>query len=75
MIDRRISRLSCNKREYDKAKEVHEKALNKSNVKITLNFNEKQSERKKKNRKSTLFNLPYNESVKKLILPPFPPSI
>ena len=51
MIDRRISGLFCNKKEYDETKEVHEEALNKSNVKITLNVNKKKSERKKKNRK------------------------
>ena len=48
MIDRRISGRFCNKKEYDETKEVHEEALNKSNVKITLNVNkEKVKERRK----------------------------
>ena len=36
-----------------------------SNFKVTLNFNEQQSERKNKNRKIIWFNPPCNESVDK----------
>ena len=48
MIDRRISGLFCNKKEYDETKEVHEEALNKSNVKITLNVNKKKVKERRK---------------------------
>ena len=49
MTDKRISELSCNKEEFGKAIGIYEKTLNESNVKVTLNFNEKQIERTNRN--------------------------
>ena len=61
MINKRLSELSCDKDAFDKAKGIYEKALNDSNFKSTLNFNQEQKERKKRNRKIIWFNPPYNE--------------
>ena len=64
MIDKMISELSCNKEKFDKAKVIYEKAINESKFRVTLSFNEEQSERKNRNRKITWINLPYDERVK-----------
>ena len=36
----RISKLFCNKEQFDKANEIFEKALNESKFKVNMNFNE-----------------------------------
>ena len=59
-----MSELSRDKDAFDKAKGIYEKALNDSNFKSTLNFNQEQNERKNRNRKIIWLNPPYNESVK-----------
>ena len=64
MINKRLSELSCDKDTFDKAKGIYEKALNDSNFKSTLNFNQEQNERKNRNRKIIWFNPSYNESIK-----------
>ena len=58
MIDKRISEVSCNKVEFDKAEGIYEIALNESNSKVTLNFNEQPNERMNRNRKITWFDPP-----------------
>ena len=64
MINRRLSELSCDKNEFDKAKGIYEKALNESDFNTKLSYQNKPSERKNRNRKIIWFNPPYNESVK-----------
>lgn len=53
MSDRRISKRPCSKEEFNKTNGIYEKALTESNFKLTLNFNEQQSERNNRNRKIT----------------------
>ena len=45
IVDKRISEISCNKEKFDKAKGIYQKALNESDFKVALNFNEQQTER------------------------------
>ena len=62
IVDKRISELSCNKEKFDKAKGIYQKALNESDFKVALNFNEQQTERTG-TEKIICFNPSY-ESVK-----------
>ena len=64
MINKRLSELSCDKNEFDKAKGIYEKALNESDFNTKLSYQNEPSERKNRNRKIIWFNPPYNESVK-----------
>ena len=64
MINKRLSELLCDKNEFDKAKEIYEKALNESDFNTKLSYQNEPSERKNRNRKIIWFNPPYNESVK-----------
>ena len=43
MINKRLSDLSCNEEEYEKAKPLYETALNESDYKTTLTYTKKQS--------------------------------
>ena len=67
MINKRLSELSCDK----DAKGIYEKALNDSNFKSTLNFNQEQNERKNRNRKIIWFNPPYNGVLKQILVSSF----
>ena len=64
MINKRLSELSCDKSEFDKAKGIYEKALNESDFNTKFSYQNEPSERKNKNRKIIWFNPPHNESVK-----------
>ena len=64
MINKRLSELSCDKNEFDKAKGIYEKALNESDFNTKLSYQNEPSERKNRNKKIIWFNPPYNESVK-----------
>ena len=64
MINKRLSELSCDKNEFDKAKGIYEKALNESDFNTKFSYQNEPSEIKNRNRKIIWFNPPYNESVK-----------
>ena len=64
MINKRLSELSCDKNEFDKAKGIYEKALNESDFNTKLSYQNEPSEKNNRDRKIIWFNPPYNESVK-----------
>ena len=64
MINKRLSELSCDKNEFDKAKEIYGKALIESDFNTKLSYQNEQSARKNRKSKLLWFNPPYNESVK-----------
>ena len=64
MIKKRLSELSCDKNQFDKAKGIYEKALNESDFNTELSYQNEPTKRKNRNRKIIWFNPPYNESVK-----------
>ena len=64
MINKRLSELSCDKNEFDKAKGIYEKALIESDFNTKLSYENEQSARKNRKTKLLWFNPPYNESVK-----------
>ena len=63
MINKRISDLSCNEEEFDKAKGVYETALRDSGHHPNFKY-ERQKRNKTRNRKVIWFNPPFNKSVK-----------
>ena len=64
MINRRISDISCNEHEFNKAKTAYEEALAKSGFKKSMKF--EASPQPKKNRKRNIiwFNPPFSQNVK-----------
>ena len=64
MINKRLSDLSCNQEEFDKAKNMYEKALRNSGFKSNLHYEKQQRTRKNRNRKITWFNPPFNKNVR-----------
>ncbi len=64
MINRRISEISCNESEFNKAKSVYEAALKKSGFSDEMKF--KKYEKVKNNRKRNImyFNPPFSKNVK-----------
>ena len=65
-INRRISDISCNETEFNKAKTVYETALKSSGYNETLTYNERPPSRPKRNRQRNViwFNPPYSSNVK-----------
>ena len=65
MINKRLSELSCNRQEFNKAKPLYEEALSESNYKASLQF-EKSQYNTNRNRfhKVIWFNLPLSQNVK-----------
>ena len=68
MINNRLSKISCNAEEFDKSKEIYQKALESSKFNHSLKYqnNEKdKSKMKKRSRKRKIiwFNPPFNENV------------
>ena len=65
MIKNRLSDLSCNEEEYEKAKPSYETALNESGYKTTLTYN-KTTNVNNRNRVRNIiwFNPPYSQNVK-----------
>ena len=65
MINKRLSDLSCNKEDYEKAKPMYETALNESGYKATLTYT-KTTNVNNRNRAHNIvwFNPPYSQNVK-----------
>ena len=66
MIKRRISDLSCNKKEFEKLKFVYEVALKSGGHFSSISFhnNNAQNARRNRSRKVTSLNSPYSKNVK-----------
>lgn len=64
MISRRVSDISCNIDEFNKAKPEYESALRDSGYREKMTYHEPTSTRRKRSRKVTWFNPPYSKSVK-----------
>ena len=65
MTNRRISNLSCNENEFNKAKPIYESALKNSGFNYIMKFKAPvENTRRKRNRKVIWFNPPYSLSVK-----------
>ena len=65
MIKKRLSDLSCNEEEYEKAKPLYETTLNESGYKATLTYT-KATDVNNRNRARNIiwFNPPYSQNVK-----------
>ena len=82
MINRRISEISCDAEEFNKAKPMYEDALQKSGYSTTLNYEVPTQKRVNRKRKTIWFNPPYSENVRtnvgrdflKLLEKHFPPN-
>ena len=67
MVNKRIADLSCDKDEFDKAKDVYELAFKKNGHNATFKYEQaKQNSKRKRNRQRNIlwFNPPYNLQVK-----------
>ena len=64
MIDKRISKISCNKEEFDKVKHDYNKTLEKSGFKEKIEFKEQPENRSRRRRKIIWFNPPYSSNFK-----------
>ena len=64
MIEKRISEISCDKEEFEKAKHDYNKALGKSGFKEKIEFKEQPENRSKRPRKIIWFNPSYGSNVK-----------
>ena len=83
MVNKRLSALSCNEEEFKKAGPVYKQALKSSVFSEDLKYNENpQKRRKRRSRKITYFNPPFNSNVKtnigreflRLVREQFPPT-
>ena len=64
MINERISKLSCNKKEFDNVKNVYQDALNASGHNKVMKYKPNTSQKKRRKRKIIWFNPPYIANVK-----------
>ena len=64
MINRRISDLSCNEEEFNKAKGQYEASLSNSGHESTLKYDVRRTPRRNRNRKVIWFNPPFNSCVR-----------
>ena len=64
MINDRVSKLSCNVREFNKVKDVYQAALQTSGHKKTMNYTPSKEKKKRRKRKVIWFNPPYSSNVK-----------
>ena len=67
MVNKRISDLSCDKDEFDKAKDVYELAFKENGHNATFKYEPtKQNSKRKRNRQRNIlwYNPPYNLQVK-----------
>ena len=65
MINKRLSELSCNQEEFNKAKPLYEEALSESNCKASIKFEKPQYNTNRNGlRKVIWFNPPFSQSVK-----------
>ena len=72
MIDKRLSELSCNEYEFDKAKLLYEKSLRKIRYKTSLSYAEAEQKTSKNRSWNTIwFNPPFNQNVKHILTKSF----
>ena len=64
MISRRISDISCNEEEFDKAKRDYNEALSKSGYRDKIKYEETHQRKKNRKRKILWFNPPFSANVK-----------
>ena len=66
MVNKRISDLSCDKPEFDKAKTIYKSALKSSGYETTMKFDKDNRNNQNTNRKRKIiwFNPPFNQQVK-----------
>ena len=64
MRGQRVSRISCDKTEFNKAKKYYENALGKSGHEEKLNYNTNSKKSPKRKRKILWFNPPYSKNVR-----------
>ena len=65
MINKRLSKLSCKKDEFDKAKLLYEKSLQESGYKTSMSYAQTGVKtNKNRNRNIICFNPPFNQNVK-----------
>ena len=66
IINKRISKLSCNKEKFDKLKSIYESARKDSGHFLSMSYNNSNSQnaRRNRNRKVICFNLSYCQNVK-----------
>ena len=64
MIEKRISEISCDKEEFDKAKNDYNKALEKSGFSQKIEYKNEHVNRSRRRRKVVWFNPPYSSNVK-----------
>ena len=65
MINKRLSELSCNQEEFNKAKPLYEEALSESNYKASLKFEKPQYNTKRNRLRIVIwFNPPFSQNVK-----------
>ena len=65
MINKSLSELSCNQKEFNKAKPLYEETLSESNYKASLKFEKPQYNTKRNRlRKVIWFNPPFSQNVK-----------
>ena len=63
MINRRISEISCNKEEFNKAKPTYESALKNSDYNYNMEYKKYSKTPRTRRRKITYFNPPYSANV------------
>ena len=65
MINKRLSDLSCNKEEFDKAKPLYEKSLHESGYKTSMSYAQTEVKNSRnRNRNIIWFNPPFSQNVK-----------
>ena len=64
MISKRISEISCDKQEFEKAKDVYNEALEKSGYNQKLKYQNQHVNRSSRKSKIIWFNPPYSKHVK-----------
>ena len=64
MISKKISEISCEKHEFEKAKEVNNEALEKTGYNQKLKYQNQHANRSSRKRKIIWFNRPYSKHVK-----------
>ena len=82
MVNKRLTSLSCNEEEFQKAGPIYKEALKASDFSDELKFSRNPSKPKRRSRKVTWFNPPFNSNVKtnigrdflRLVREQFPPT-
>ena len=65
MINKRLSDLSCNKEEFDKAKPLYEKSLQESGYKTSMSYTQTEVKtNRNRSRNIIWFNPPFSQNVK-----------